>query len=179
MIYLFLADGFEEIEALSVVDLVRRTSNDICTVSVTKNDLVTGAFGVSVKADRLFEDVDFSDSEMLILPGGIPGVYHLEKHAGLKQLLEQQHTAKQWIAAICAAPMILDKMGILDGQEATISPNFTSDLQSARFSEQRVVVSGHIITSRGPGTALEFSLEIIRQLWGTDIAESLRKKLLL
>ncbi len=166
--YIFLADGFEEIEALTVVDLLRRAGIGISMVSITGSLNVTGSHNISVAADVLFEEADFDDADMLILPGGMPGTAHLMNHEGLDRLLKKFNKDKKRIAAICAAPSVLGGKGLLSGIKATCYPGFESKLTDGIAVDQDVVEDGHIITSRGMGTAIDFSLSIIRNLMDED-----------
>ena len=122
MVYLFLAEGFEEVEALTVVDLLRRAKCEVTSVSVTGSKAVCGGHGITVMADALFEEVSFHDAKMLVLPGGLPGVTNLQSHEGLMTLLREKHASGVTLAAICAAPMILSQLGLLQGEKATIYP---------------------------------------------------------
>ena len=176
-VYVFLADGFEEIEGLTAVDLLRRGAIDTCMVSVTGKKEVTGSHGIRVEADALFEETDFSDALMLVLPGGMPGTLHLGEHEGLAALLRETDSRKGRISAICAAPTVLGDMGLLEGKEATCYPGLEERLKGADPLAEPVVVSGHITTSRGVGTALTFALKLIELLKGKEesdrIAESI------
>ena len=122
MIYVHLATGFEEIEALTVTDILRRAGADVNTVSVTGEKTVEGAHGISVMADILFEEADYKNCEMLVLPGGMPGTLNLGKHQGLCRELGAAEEGGKWVCAICAAPMVLGNLGILEGKRATIYP---------------------------------------------------------
>lgn len=164
MIYLFLADGFEEIEALTVVDLLRRAELEIQTVSIKSDRLVTGAHKIPVVSDLTFEEIAVDNIDALILPGGMPGTTNLSKHRGLASLLMKQHEAKGFIGAICAAPSILGDLGILEGRQAVCYPGFESRLKGATVGEDKVVRDGHVITSKAAGTAVDFSLKLIKHL---------------
>ena len=180
MVYLFLAEGFEEIEAMTVVDLLRRVNCEVRSVSVTGSKAVCGAHGITIMADALFEEFSYDNAKMLVLPGGLPGVTNLQAHEGLMALLKEKHAAGVTLAAICAAPMILSQLGLLNGQRATIYPRLKDELSGAIYSENMVVKSrNNIITSRGPGTAMYFALALIEELLGETTAENLRKALLL
>ena len=180
MVYLFLAEGFEEIEALTVVDLLRRAKCEIRTVSVTDSKAVAGGHGITVEADMLFSEADFDNAKMLVLPGGLLGVNNLRAHEGLMALLKKKHAAGVTLAAICAAPMILSQLGLLDGQRATIYPDLKEELSGAIYSENMVVKSrSNIFTSRGPATAMYFALALIEELQGEAVAESVKSGLLL
>lgn len=173
-ICVFLADGFEEIEGLTVVDLLRRAGVKVTTVSITGQLMVHGAHGIDVQADKLFEDVNYEEQEMAVLPGGMPGTLHLEEHAGVKEVLEQFYEKKKYIAAICAAPMILGKRGMLRGREAASYPAMEGELLGASVVRKPVAVSDFIITSRGMGTAIDFSLALIEKLLGAQKAEDIK-----
>lgn len=177
-ICVFLADGFEEIEGLTVVDLLRRAGVSVTTVSVTGEYTIHGAHGIDVQADKLFDDMDYEQQDMLVLPGGMPGTRHLEGHEGLKELLNQFYNREKYIAAICAAPSVLGKCGFLKGRKATSYPGFEDVLEGAEYVEEAVVVSDFVITSRGMGTAIPFSLALIEQLIGSEKAEEIGKSII-
>lgn len=180
MLYLFLAEGFEEIEALTVVDLLRRAKCEIRTVSVMDSKAVVGGHGITVEADMLFTEANFDNAKMLILPGGLLGVNNLRAHEGLMALLKEKHAAGVTLAAICAAPMILSQLGLLEGQRATIYPDLKEELSGAIYSENMVVKSrNNIFTSRGPATAMYFALALIEELQGEVAAENVKNGLLL
>ncbi len=168
-VYVFLANGFEEIEALTVVDLLRRARIDVTTVSITENILVHGAHGIDVMADILFKD-NLSETDMLVLPGGGPGTRSLLAHEGLKDLLIDYDKKGRYLAAICAAPSVLGMHGLLEGKRAISYPGFEDKLKGAIVTNDKVVVDGNIITSKGPGTSIEFSLELIKILCGEETA---------
>jgi 4-methyl-5(b-hydroxyethyl)-thiazole monophosphate biosynthesis len=171
MNYLFLDNGFEEIEAITTIDLLRRANIALTTVSITGNPMVLGAHNIAVEADGLIERIDFSDAEMLILPGGQPGVKNLDAHDGLKSLLERYAGEGRLLAAICAAPTIFGALGILKGKKATCYPGLEDQLTGAYVvTDQRVVTDGNITTSRGAGTSVSFALRLIEILKDTDAA---------
>lgn len=174
----FLADGFEEIEALTVVDILRRAGVETTTVSVTKKDVAEGAHGICVKADELFEEADFHETEMLVLPGGMPGTLNLQAHTGLRELLSAYGKAKKYVAAICAAPSILGELGMLDGKRACCYPSFEEKLTGAEVVREPVVLDQNVITSRGMGTAIPFSLKLVEVLCGMERAEEVRKSII-
>ncbi len=163
-VYLFLADGFEEIEGLMVVDLLRRAGISITTVSITSNCEIRGSHGIFVKADGVMADTDFSDAEMLVLPGGMPGTKNLAECEPLKRLLCDHYNNEGKIAAICAAPTVLSSLGLLKDKKATCYPARLAELECREASEESVVIDGNITTSRGLGTALKFALALIGQL---------------
>lgn len=167
MNYLFLDNGFEEIEAVTTVDLLRRAGVELTTVSVTTKELVEGAHGISVKADQLFENLSFEDAETLILPGG--GVMLGERKA-LCDLLLKHNEAGKLIAAICAAPSVLGKLGILVGKQATCYPGFENTLGES-YVGGLVVESKNIITAKGPGLTSDFAFCLIEKLRGAEVAD--------
>ena len=172
-VYIFLADGFEEIEALTVVDVLRRANIEISMVSVTGSELVTGAHGITTLADLKFEDTDYRDADMLVLPGGMPGTENLSKHDGLSRLLKEFHGKGKDLAAICAAPKILGTKGFLTGKNATCYPGNEESLLGARYQDADVVADGNIVTSRGMGTAIDFSLALVKKLTNAAQAANL------
>ena len=162
--YLFLAEGFEEIEALTVVDLLRRDQIPVKTVSISQDLQVTGSHDIQVMADCRLEDVDLSSACMLVLPGGMPGTENLYECDRLKEMLLTFHKTNRPLAAICAAPTILGRLGILEGKKAVCYPGREEQLIGATVLKEEVVTDGNITTSRGMGTAIAFGLELIRLL---------------
>ncbi len=176
-VYLFLAEGFEEIEGLTVVDLLRRAEIDISMVSITGKLTVTGSHHITTDADVLFEDADFSDADMLVLPGGLPGTVNLLEHPGLDALLREFAAKEKNIAAICAAPRVLGTKGMLAGKKVTCYPGNETYLTGAQVMDAAVVEDGNILTSRGMGTAIDFALAIIRYLKDAQEAEKIAKSI--
>ena len=172
-VYAFFADGFEEIEAFTAIDTLRRGGLNVEIVSVTPDEIVVGAHDVSVLCDINFENCDFFDAELLLLPGGMPGAATLDKHEGLRQALIAQHKAGKRIGAICAAPMVLASTGILEGKKATCYPSFEQYLDGAECVNAHVVRDGNIITGMGPGAAMEFALTIVDLLVGREKVDEL------
>lgn len=160
-VYVFLATGFEEIEALTPVDILRRGGVDVNLVSITGNEIVTGARGINVKADVLFEDLDKDAADMLVLPGGMPGTTNLMAYEPLMELVKAYNLKGKYVTAICAAPTIFGKIGLLSGKKATCYPGMEGDLTGADVKYDSVVVDGNIVTSRGMGTALDFALKLL------------------
>lgn len=160
MLYLFLAEGFEETEAVSPLDVIRRADLPIKTVAVTENP-VTGAHGICIKADITIAEVDFAEMDGMILPGGMPGTLNLQKHPKVAELLLHCFKEGKLIAAICAAPMILGEMGLLSNKKAVCFPGFEDHLEDAKIQDAGVVRDGNIITAKGAGTALEFGAQIV------------------
>jgi len=178
MVYVHLADGFEEIEALTIVDVLRRAKIETMTVSVTGETTVRGAHDIKIIADLLFEKADYNKCDMIVLPGGMPGTLNLGKHAGLAEQLVGFSESGKWIGAICAAPSVLGKLSLLKGKRATSYPGYQEEMPGAEYSEERVVRDGKLITSRGPGTAIEFSLKLVELLKDVQTSEALRKSMI-
>lgn len=174
----FLADGFEEIEGLTVVDLLRRADVEVTTASITEELTIHGAHGIDVHADKLFEEVDYEAQEMVVLPGGMPGTLHLGEHEGVKRVLERFYQEEKYIGAICAAPSVLGKYGMLRGRKATSYPGFEDALEGATYVYDEVAVDDFIVTSRGMGTAIAFSLALIEQLKGKELADKIGKSII-
>ena len=178
--FLFLADGFEEIEALSVIDIMRRAGMKVTTVSVSESATVTGAHGIQVVADTLLPDTDCSVADWLILPGGMPGAVNLAGCSKLCELLKSQHANGGKVAAICASPaVVLAPLGILNGKEATCYPGFEKELKNSTISENSVAVDGNVITANGPATATLFALAIVANSLGEEVSRSVAEGMLL
>ena len=173
MIYMFLAEGFEEVEALCPLDLMRRAGLAVTTVGVGASE-ITGAHGITVKADITDSDFSGDDLTMVFLPGGMPGTLNLGKSPVVGGAIRSATEQGAYLAAICAAPSILGDMGLLEGKEAICYPGFEDRLAGARLSDQRVVRDGTILTAAGMGVALEFGLLIVETLCGKEKAEELR-----
>jgi len=178
LIAVHLAEGFEEIEAVSIIDVLRRASIETLAVSVTGQRAVTGSHGIQVTADVLFEEVDYEKVDMIVLPGGLPGANNLKDHAGLgKQILDFHKNGKP-LGAICAAPLVFGNLGILKNQKATCFPGFENQLTGAEVTGADVETSGKIITGKGAGVAIKFAIRIIEQLKGKTFAEELGRKMI-
>ena len=173
MIYMFLADGMEEIEALCPLNLMRRAGLSVTTVGIGSTS-VTGAHGIVIKAD--IADAEFCDPnpEMIFLPGGMPGTLNLAASETVKNAILTAHKTGAYLAAICAAPSILGDMGLLVGKEAICYPGFEERLVGATVSNARVVLDGKILTAAGMGVALEMGLKIVEIFRGTQAAADLR-----
>jgi len=179
MIYVHLAQGFEEIEAVTVVDILRRGGLDAKTVSVTGQRAVTGSHGITLTADLLFEDADYGACEMMVLPGGLPGTTNLQKHKALMGTLVEFSASGRPVAAICAAPMIFGAMGLVRGKRATIYPGMEDELKGANVQKDRVVEDDGVVTSQGPATAMEFALALLARMAGQKTADRVKGGLLL
>lgn len=172
-IAVFFAEGYEEIEALTVVDICRRGGLEIDMVSVTGQRTVKSSHGVRVSMDKLFEEADFAEYDMLVLPGGMPGTKNLEAHAGLMAQVDAFYETGKYIAAICAAPSIFGHKGILKGRKACSYPSFESHLEGAEVTAGPVEISDNVVTSRGMGTAVSFGLAILSIYLGEEKAKEM------
>ena len=177
MIYMFLAEGFEEVEALCPLDLMRRAGLSVTTVGVGSKR-ICGAHGITVEADIV--DTDYCDDtpEMIFLPGGMPGTLNLGASQTVCHAIKTAVQSNAYLAAICAAPSILGDMGLLEGKEATCYPGFEDRLTGATLSQHRVVRDGKILTAAGMGVALEFGAAIISELYGSQAADSVLRSIL-
>ncbi|MBP5508430.1 MAG: DJ-1/PfpI family protein [Prevotella sp.] len=169
-VYEFLANGFEEIEALAPVDILRRGGQEVMTVSVTGSEWVESSHGVTIKADMLFEDADLSDADLLLLPGGMPGSANLNQHEGVRQALLAHNDKGRLIGAICAAPMVLGGLGLLQGRRATCSPGFEVYLEGADYTHELCTVDGNIITGEGPAASLPYAYQLLTILTNDEVS---------
>lgn len=174
MVYVFFATGFEEIEALAPVDIMRRAGIEVKTVSVTGDPVVAGTHGVPVVTDILLENVDWSTADALVLPGGLPGATNLGACEPLCQHLVEAADKGLLVAAICAAPMVLGRLGLLQGRKATCYPGCEAALEGADYTASMVQADGQIITGRGPAAAMEFGYALVDALLGTGTSAPLR-----
>lgn len=179
--FVFLADGFEEVEALTPVDVFRRAGMSVKTVSITSSKSVTGAHGVTVTADFIFSPALFQDPAWIILPGGMPGASNLYDFAPLHGVIENQFESKDGrIAAICASPaVVLGQMGLLQGREATCYPGFEELMKGSKHSEKRVVSDDKFVLGAGPALALKWSLAIVAHELGIEKADNVAAGMLL
>lgn len=173
MVYLFLANGFEEVEALAPLDILRRAGVEVTTVGVG-GDMIRGAHGITVQADM--PDTLFADAapDMIVLPGGMPGSKNLDESRIVDMALKAAARRGAYLAAICAAPMVLGHRGLLAGKRATCYPGFESELTGATVATEKVVTDGKIITAAGMGVAIEFGLALVAALKGREVAEGIR-----
>ena len=177
-VLIFLAPGFEDIEMLTVVDLLRRKNIGIDMVSITDSLEVTSSHNVSIKADKLFKDADFDAAKMLVLPGGMPGTTNLAAYAPLTEKIKEFAAEKKWLSAICAAPTVFDGLKIYEGRKATCYPSFKDKLSDAVYEEQPVVKDDIFITSRGAGTAIDFAAAIVERFLGKEAADDVLKSII-
>lgn len=171
--YTFLATGFEDIEALIPLDVLRRGGVETITVSITGSRDVVSAHGVTMKADMLFEDTDLSDADLLMLPGGMPGATNLNEHEGLKKALLEHDKKGKTVAAICAAPLVLGGLGLLKGRKATCYPGFESYLTGAEYTRALCTVDGNIVTGEGPAAAFPYAFTLLATLKNEATAQAI------
>ncbi len=176
MIYVFLADGFEEMEAVVPIDILRRTKTEVKTVGVTSIN-PTSAGGIGIKCDLSIEDTKTQGLDGIVLPGGMPGTENLFKNERIKELVSFCFDKGKIIGAICAAPIILGRLGFLKGKKACCFPGFEGELNGAIITDSRVCSDGNIVTGKGPGTALEFSLKLIEIIIGEKTAGTIKQSL--
>lgn len=178
-VYEFLANGFEEVEALALVDIFRRAGVEIQTVSVTGSEWVESSHGVTIKADVKFEDMhNFDDADMLMLPGGMPGATNLNEHAGVRETLLAHNAKGKHIGAICAAPMVLGSLELLKGHKATCYPGFEKYLEGAEYTAELFTVDGNIITGEGPAATFPYAYEILKMFVGEAKTKELQQQML-
>ncbi len=175
---IFMANGCEEIEGLTVVDIARRAGVEIETISITGENKVTSSHNITFETDTTKEKADYSSYDGIVLPGGMPGTTNLGADETVNNVIKEFAQSGKLVSAICAAPSVLGLAGLLDGKKATCYPGFEDKLLGADFLEEKVVVDGNIITSRGLGTAIPFSLEIVRYLLDDDVAKSIADKII-
>ena len=176
-ICIFMADGVEEVEALSVVDLVRRAGITIDMVSIMGKKSIDGSHGIVIEADKLIEDISFDDYDGLVCPGGLKGTNNLKADDRVAELIRKFFNEKKLVSAICAAPTVLGAAGVLEGKNATCYPGCEDGLTGANKLTDKVVKDGNLITSRGMGTAIDFGLAIVEYFTDEAIANDLAKKI--
>ncbi|MBQ3732066.1 MAG: DJ-1/PfpI family protein [Muribaculaceae bacterium] len=178
--YVFLADGFEEVEAMTSIDVMRRAGMPVVTVSINPGLEVTGAHGVTVAADSLFDDNDYSGAEWLVLPGGMPGATNLAAHEALCDALLAQDEAGGKVSAICASPaIVLAPLGLLGGRQAVCYPGMEAPVPDVTWGDAPVAVDGNITTGNGPAAAAPFALAMVAQSMGQDVADGVARGMLL
>ena len=173
----FFANGYEEIEALTVVDLTRRAGIETWMVSITDEKMVTGSHGISVSMDKTLTEVNFDEVEMIVLPGGMPGTLNLEACEPLMDKVKEFDKAGKYISAICAAPTVFGHLGLLNGKKACCYPSMEEGLVGAEVTYESTATAEHILTSRGMGTAIDFGLQIIAKFQGQEAANEMAKKI--
>ena len=176
--YEFLADGFEDIEALAPVDILRRAGVEVTTVSIGSTTAVTSAHGVTVEADTTFGQASLDDADLLLIPGGMPGAKNIDEHEGVRQAVVRQAKAGRLVGAICAGPMVLGHLGLLRGRRATCYPGFEDQLEGAEYTAAQATIDGNIITGKGPGATLNYAFLIAEVMKGSRVAEALKESMM-
>ena len=175
---LFLAEGFEEIEAIIPIDVLRRANIEVTTISISNSNHVTGAHQITIHADTTFEEADCNLFDAIVLPGGMPGSHNLNAHQKLKELLLRFSKDNKLIAAICAAPLILGELGLLKNINAVCYPGFEHHLTGANLLNQAIVKDKNFISANGAGSAMLFALSIVEELLGSNEAKLTAEKML-
>ncbi|MCK4798683.1 MAG: DJ-1/PfpI family protein [Spirochaetes bacterium] len=176
-IKVLIAEGFEEIEAITLIDLLQRAGYNLNTVSIMGKNEVEGGHKIRIITDSIFGQVNFDDTDVLILPGGVPGVPNLASDERVLELIKTFYNKNKYIAAICAAPFVLDRSGILKGKKITCYPSWEDKIDSAEIIHTNVVVDGKIITGRGVGAAIEMGLKMVEIFTSKEESEKLREKI--
>ncbi len=171
-----LAEGFEEIEAVTIIDTLRRAEIDAITAYLEKNP-VSGSHNIQIIADIGINDIEAEEIDAIILPGGMPGSENIKNNAAITSIIKKIYKKKGIIGAICAAPIALGALGALEGKNATCYPGFENQLKGATVCKKPVVADGNIITGNAAGSALHFALEVVRKIKGEDVMLSLKEKM--
>ncbi len=179
MVYIFFANGFEEIEAFTTIDVLRRCGVEVLSISITGNRIITGAHGIAYRVDTFLRSIELKQSDVIVLPGGMPAAATLLSSERLKRLLLEQHNRHGLIAAICAAPMILGEHGILANHKATCYPGFEEHLKNAAYTAAQLEVDNHIITANGPGAALPFAFAIAGKMVRQSVIKKVKQDMML
>ncbi len=178
-VYEFLSNGFEDIEALAPVDILRRGGMDVKTVSITGSNTVETSHGVKLETDLKIEDItDFSDVDAMLLPGGLPGATNLNSHRELRKILLEQYKQGKVVAAICAAPLVLGSIGVLEGKRATCYPGFEKRMTGATYTQEQVTVDGNVITGKGPGASMAFGYAILGKFVSEEAVAELKEQMM-
>lgn len=177
-VVVLFATGYEEVEALSIVDVLRRGGVEVVMAGVT-GKTVTSARNIGIVMDQEAHEIDYDEVDMLVLPGGIPGVHNLYDSKLVCDQVRQFKEKGKWLAAICAAPGVLGKCGVLRGENATCYPGIEGELEGATHVKERVVISGHIVTGIGAGASLEFALELLKVIKGEEKSDAIRAAMLI
>lgn len=173
-----LAEGFEEIETSAIVDILRRAEIEVITAGLSGKGQISGAHGIKFASDTGFDEIKADDFDAIVLPGGSPGFVNLGNDEGVLKLVKEMYDKDKYVSAICGAPSVLSKSGILKGVNATIYPGCRDMLTDAKYIEERVVKDKKIITSQGPGTAIEFAIKLVEVFLSAEKAEEIKKDVL-
>lgn len=176
-VYVFLADGLEEVEAVTPIDVLRRAGNEVVTVSIMGRKWIRGSHMIYLEADRMLQEVKCEDGDLFVLPGGGEGTKNLGSDRELAQILQTAYVSGKHIAAICAAPSIFGRLGFLESRKATVYPGMEGTLTGADYQDVPVVTDGNVTTGHGPGAAIDFALELVRIMNGADAALQLKKQM--
>ncbi len=174
-----LAEGFEEIEAISIIDVLRRAEFEVTVVSVTGKYEVAGSHDIKIIADKLFESVNYDLVDIIVLPGGMPGSKNLNEHSGLREQILNFNESGKLLGAICAAPLVLGNLGVLNSKKATCYPGFEEELHGAIITAEDVTETENVITGKGAGVAIKFALAIVQKYRGKEFADELAQKMIL
>lgn len=177
-VFVFLAPGFEEIEAITPIDVLRRGGLNVTTVSITDSHKVIGSHQIAIYADKLLSDIDLEQADVMLLPGGMPGTNNLNGCDVLKSALLHHASQRKITAAICAAPLVLGELGLLKGHTATCYPGHESRLKGANVTSNQVEVSLPFITGKGAGASMEFALALVQQLVNNETAHEMAAKMM-
>ncbi len=176
--YVLLADGFEEIEAITPIDVLRRAGIEVKTLSITNEKAVKGAHNIEIIADDILANQIDNKADIIITPGGLPGSSNLRDNTMVQSLLKKQFAENKLIASICASPIALDSASILNDATYTCYPGFESNIKTGTYINERVVFNNNIITAQGPGVAMEFALKIVEVLLDKETADNLKKEMI-
>lgn len=176
-VVVFLADGFEEVEALTTVDLLRRAGAEVQMISINEDAAVCGAHDITVQADFTFGEAEIDDADAVVLPGGMPGTINLKNHRGVEKTVLDFYKSGKLVCAICAAPMVLGELNLLKGKKACCYPGMENYLLGADVEKGPVSVDGNIITGVGVGGAIKFALEIVKYLYDGETAAELKESI--
>ena len=171
-------EGFEEVEAVTTIDYLRRAEIEVTTVALHDDAMVMGSHNIPIKADLLWKDIDFDDYQGIILPGGLPGAEILRDHEGLMKTLKKYDGEEKLIAAICAAPIALGNAGVLENRKYTCYPGVEKMIKHGEYTGEKAIRDGHVITGKGPALAINFALEIVEYLADDSVRKSLASELL-
>lgn len=176
-ILIFLAQGFEEIEAVTCIDVLRRAEVEVVTLALDELE-VKGAHNIIIKADKSINEVNLKEFDGVLLPGGMPGAANLRDNGKVINIVKEFNDTGKLVSAICAAPIVLEKAGVIMGRNATSYPGFNKEMESCNYKEDRVVVDGNIITAKGPGVALEFAMLVVNYLQGKEMVTKLKEEMI-
>jgi DJ-1 family protein len=177
-VYIFIASHFEETEAIGTIDVLRRAGIEVITVSISDEKVIESSHGVKIVTDKTFNECNFDDGSMIVLPGGMPGTRNLQNCKHLADLIAKYNKEGKYLAAICAAPLVYGQMNLLNGKDATCYPGFEDELIGANHKKEPVVVSGNFISSRGAGTVYDFSLKLVEILQSKEAAEKVKESII-